>query len=367
MKPVENILFVTVGYTLGGSENMIARIAPKLKERGYDIKVLAFKDWGPISDKLETSGIECVSLFGKGRFDFRVLWRYFLYLRRSPPDLIIAFLYRAYIPSRIFGSLLGIHNISSVRGVWKWMGPMQKFLDRITAPLSYVIYSCSEAVTEFLVKDVGIKRETIVTIPNGIDLESLFVKVDRKKKLRKLGLISGSKVFGTVGRLYEPTKGISVLLEASKIVQSKVDAELLIVGSGKDEDSLKKKALDLGVKALFLGERSDIIELLQVMDVFVLPSLSEGFPVVILEAMAAGLPVVATNVGGNKEVVLDNKTGYIVKSGNPVKLAEKIKDLLENDQMRKKFGEEGFRRVKEKFSIDKTVDGIESLWKGVLN
>jgi len=363
---VKDILFVTVGYTLGGSENMIARIAPKLAMRGYKVKVLAFKGWGPVSDKLKTSGIECVSLLGKGKFDFRVLWRYFLYLRKTPPDLIIAFLYRAYIPTRFFGFLLGIPNISSVRGVWGWMSLMQKFLDKITAPLSHVIYSCSEAVTEFLVRDVGIKREIIVTIPNGIDINSFSLEVDRNKKYKELGLGSCSKVVGAVSRLYEPTKGIKILLEASKIVQSKMDSELLIVGSGKDEERLKKMAEDSGIKALFLGERDDVAEILQVMDVFVLPSLSEGFPVVILEAMAAGISVVATDVGGNREVVLDGETGFIVEPGNPDKLAEKIKELLENDEMRNKFGEAGFKRVKENFSIDETVDGIENLWKGDL-
>jgi glycosyltransferase involved in cell wall biosynthesis len=361
-KPVKDILFVTVGYTLGGSENMIARIAPKLKMRRYKVRVLAFKGWGPISEKLKSDGIECFSLFGKGRFDIRILWRYFLYLRRYPPNVIIAFLYRAYIPTRIFAALLGIPNISSVRGVRVRMSSMQRILDRITSPLCDVIYSCSNAVTDFLIKDVSIKKEHIVTIHNGIDIKSFTVKVDRKEKLEELGLDSRTKVFGTIGRLHEPTKGIKVLLEASKIVQSKADSHLLIVGSGKDENSLKKMAKNLGIKALFLGERNDVAEILRVMDLFVLPSLSEGFPVVLLEAMAAGLPVVATDVGGNREVVLDGDTGFLTESGNPNELAEKIKELLGSNIMRRNFGKAGFNRVKEKFSIDKTVNGIERLW-----
>jgi glycosyltransferase involved in cell wall biosynthesis len=365
-KPVKDILFVTVGYTLGGSENMIAQIAPRLKKRGYNIRVLAFKSWGPVSNKLKDNGIECIALNGRGRFDLRVLWRYFLLLRKAPPDLIIAFLYRAYIPTRVFGFLLGIQNISSVRGVWEWMNSPQKFLDKITSPLSNVIYSCSKAVTEFLVGEVGIKRENIVTIPNGIDVNCFSVKVDKKKKTKELGLNLDSKIVGTVSRLYEPTKGIKILLEAFNIIQSKVNSQLLIVGGGKDEKTLKQIALKLKTKVFFLGKRDDVAEILPIMDVFVLPSLSEGFPVVILEAMASGLPVVATDVGGSREVVSDGKTGYIVKAGNPIKLAEKIKDLLDNDEKRKKFGKEGFRRVKENFSINKTVDGIESLWKGEL-
>jgi hypothetical protein len=140
-KPVKDILFVTVGYTLGGSENMISRIAPSLKMRGYKIRVLAFKGWGHISQKLKDDGIECIALKGKGKFDFRVLWRYFLYLRKSPPDLIIAFLYRAYIPTRIFGFLLGISNISSVRDVQQWMNWFHVLFERFTANFSDLIYS----------------------------------------------------------------------------------------------------------------------------------------------------------------------------------------------------------------------------------
>lgn len=361
-RPVKDILFVTVGYTLGGSENMIARIAPRLKMRGYKVRVLAFKGWGPVSEKLKDKGIKCIALHGKGRFDLRILWRYFFYLMENPPDLIIAFLYRAYIPTRIFGFLLGIQNISSVRDVLEWMNSFQVFFERVTSNFSSVIYSCSNAVTRFLIQDLRLKRERVVTIPNGIDADSFSVKINREKKLKELGLNSDLKIVGTVCRLHEPKKGVKVLLEATKKLQEEIRFQLLIVGTGKDEKMLRSMAERERINALFLGERADVIEILKVTDVFVLSSLYEGFPVVVLEAMAAGIPVVATNVGGNREVVLDGKTGFVVEAGNSHELAGKIKDLLGNEKMRKNFGKAGFKRVKEKFSIDKTVDGIESLW-----
>jgi glycosyltransferase involved in cell wall biosynthesis len=363
-RPVKDILFVTVGYTLGGSENMISRIAHKLKNRGYKVRVLAFKGWGPVSDNLKTAGIESVSLHGKGKFDLRVLWRYFLYLRKAPPDLIIAFLYRAYIPTRIFGFLLGIPNVSSVRDVQQWMSPLHILLERITANFSAVIYSCSNAVTCFLIQDIGIKREKIATIPNGIDVESFFVKINKEEKLQELGFNNNLKIVGTVCRLHEPKKGIKTLLEAAKEVQKEIDFQLLIVGTGKDEEALKKMAKDLRIRASFLGERTDVSEILQIMDVFVVPSLYEGFPVVVLEAMAARLPIVASRVGGLTEAVLDGKTGFLVEPGNAAILADRIRDLLLQETPSKIFGEAGFMRVKENFTIEKTVDGIESLWKG---
>jgi glycosyltransferase involved in cell wall biosynthesis len=361
-KEVKDILFVTVGYTLGGSENMIARIAPILRDRGYKIRVLAFKGWGPVSEGLKKEGVECISLSGGGRFDIRILWRYFFYLWEYPPDIVIAFLYRAYVPTRIFCFLLGIPNISSVRDEGKWMNSIHIFLERLTAKLSLAIYSCSEAVTRFLLRDIGIKRERVVTIPNGIDVASYCVKINKKKKLKELGLSADLKVVGTICRLVEPKKGVEVLLEATQILQKKFDFQLLVVGSGKNELKLRLFAEKKGINVSFLGERTDVMEILHVMDVFVLASFYEGFPVVILEAMASRIPVVASRVGGLSEVVQDRETGFLVEPGNPNELAKKIKELLVNRKMRNNFGEAGFKRVKENFSIDKTVDGIESLW-----
>jgi glycosyltransferase involved in cell wall biosynthesis len=365
-KSVKDILFVTVGYTLGGSEKMIARIAPRLKTRGYKIRVLAFKNWGPISEELINNNIECLSLQGVGKFDLRVLWRYFLYLKKAPPDLIIAFLYRAYIPTRIIGYLLNIPNISSVRDVEKWMNPFHIFLEKITSKLSISIYSCSNAVTKFLLKEIGIKKERIVTIPNGIDVDAYYIKINREEKLRELGIRKNTKVVSAVCRLHEPKKGVKVLLNATRIIQEDIDFHLLIVGTGKDEKKLKEMAIKEKINAHFLGERKDIKEILQITDIFVLPSLYEGFPVAVLEAMAVGVPIVATRVGGLTEAIINKQTGFLVEPGNPAELAEKIKELLLNKQLRQNFGEAGLNRVKEVFSLDKTVERIEYIWKGAV-
>ena len=366
-RPVKDILFVSVGYTLGGTENMISLIAPRLKSRGYNVRVLAFKGWGPISEKLKKSEIDCVVLRGSGKLDLRVLWRYFLYLRKNKPDLVIAFLYRAYIPTRVFGFLLGIPNISSVRDVEEWMNPLHVFLERSTSRFSALIYSCSKAVTQFLTQDIGIKKTKVVTIPNGIDVDTFSIKINKEKKLRELGFHKNLPIVGTVCRLHEPKKGVKILLEATKKLQKELDFQLMIVGTGKDEKKLKSIARKQHINARFLGEREDVREILQIMDVFTLASFYEGFPVSILEAMATGIPVVATNVGGIKETVSDGKTGFLVEPGNSNALAEKIKELLEDKKMRKDFGEAGFKRVKENFSIGKTVNRIENLWKGSLN
>ncbi|MCK4527620.1 glycosyltransferase [candidate division WOR-3 bacterium] len=362
-RPVKDILLVTVGYTLGGAERMIQRIAPLLQERGYKVRVLAFKGWGPISQDLKKKDIECVSLFGKGRFDIRIIWRYFIHLRRFPPDIIIAFLYRAYIPTRILGWILGIPNVSSVEDVMKWINPVQRFLDRVTVPLTFVVRVCSKAVAQFITEQLDIPEKDIVIILNGIDVREYQVNVNRSKKIQELGLNPDKLIVGTVSRLHEPKKGFRFLLKAAQDLQKRYECQFLIVGGGKDEAGLKEMAKEMGLKVLFTGEREDIPELLQVMDIFVLSSLYEGLPVSLLEAMASGLPVVVTKVGGMPEVVVDGKTGFLIYPGSTEQLVEKIGELLRNSEKRKLFGTSGIERVKKEFSIEKTVNEIEGLWK----
>lgn len=357
----KKILFTTVGYTLGGAERMIERISPVLKNRGYDVRVMAFKGYGPISENLKEKSIECYALNGAGRFDFRVIWRYYLYLRRLQPDVVIAFLYRAYIPTRIICWLLEIPCISSVRDVQRWQNSFHKFIERVTAPLSSKIYACSYGVKEYLLTEVGLTEKEIIVIHNGISVGEYQISQNKIKKRRELGLKENIPVIGTVSRLHEPKKGIKILLEAAEELSKKNKCQFIIIGSGKDENILKKMADEKKLPVIFTGQRKDIPELLDIMHVFVLPSLYEGLPVALLEAMAAGLPVVATDVGGVSEVVEEGKTGFIVEPGNKRKLISKIERLLKYPQLRKNFGGEGFKRIKRNFSIDKTVDRIESL------
>jgi glycosyltransferase involved in cell wall biosynthesis len=174
-------------------------------------------------------------------------------------------------------------------------------------------------------------------------------------------------VIGTVGRL-EPVKDQVTLLYAFKIIlQQFPNSKLVITGDGSLASVLKNTAASLRISnsVLFLGLRDDILELLGTMDIFVLPSISEGTSCTLLEAMSCGLPVVATNVGGNPELVLDNETGVLVPKQDSKKLSHAIITLLTNSDLRTKMSLSGRERIVQGFSLYKMIDNLKNLYNSL--
>lgn len=174
---------------------------------------------------------------------------------------------------------------------------------------------------------------------------------------------------GTISRLDEPKKGICYLIEAVNILcKQDIDVQLKIAGDGDSRKSLEKLVLDLGLqnKVIFQGYCTDIPGFFQGVDIFVLPSLSEGFPLVNLEAMASSVPVISTNVGGVTEAVIDGSTGYLIAPANADSIVEKVKYLINNKDEAIGIGENGFRYVKEKFDIDICIKKIINIYKKLI-
>jgi glycosyltransferase involved in cell wall biosynthesis len=195
------------------------------------------------------------------------------------------------------------------------------------------------------------------------------IAADENRRLRtELGIASTDPVIGVVGSLY-PVKGHHHLLAAvPQVLRVYPQATFLIVGKGDLEDSLREEVMRRGLERAvrFLGYREDVPNLLSIMDIFVLPSLSEGLSLALLEAMAAGKPVVATNVGGNPELVRDGVTGFSVPPQDPDAIAGGILSLLGDERRRKIFGDNGRQRVKQYFSLEAMADNYQKLYETCL-
>ena len=225
----------------------------------------------------------------------------------------------------------------------------------------------SENLRTFLVKR-GIFPQKCVVVYNGIDVTLTPTKFSEEMR-EKLKISEREIIIGTVGTLCK-RKRVNNLIEAIFLVKQQTikPIKLVIVGDGPEKIDLlklvKKRGLEKDV--IFTGFQSDPISYINVFDIFVLTSEREGLPRVILEAMLMGKPVVASKIPGVVELVIEGETGFLVPPKNPEAFAEKILTLINNPELRKKFGECGRKRILENFTIDKYVKGVEKVFEEIL-
>jgi glycosyltransferase involved in cell wall biosynthesis len=295
------------------------------------------------------------------------LWKL---LRKERPDIIQAFLFWANIAARLLGRVFReFPVISSYHDEVVSEGWLVRTIDRLTLKWSHTSVCCSEAVRRSVSSRIGGDTARYAIIPFGLDMRQF--STDNVATRRELGLQEGGPVIGTVCRLVEPKKGLRVLLAAManlKRLGGAPGCQLLIVGDGPARVMLQElsERLEIDPWVVFLGIRRDIPRVLPVMQAFVLPSLYEGFGISILEAMAVGIPVIATSVGGIPEFVTHDVTGLLVEPGNVTALAGAIKNVLENSEQARQMGLKGQEHVRGKYGIAMVVRQHEQVYEACL-
>ena len=243
------------------------------------------------------------------------------------------------------------------------------WLERFSARFTDKIITLTKSGIEPYIKAGIGQKSQFDYIYNGVDIESLRKrKVDRIQKRREIGVENECSLIVTAGRLV-PVKGQTYLISAiAQVITEIPNIRLVFLGDGELRGELSGQVKTLGLEkhVLFLGMRSDVPEIISCGDLFVLPSVNEGFGVVLLEAMAMRCPIVATNVGGVPEVVLDGETGVLVPLKDPVQLARGIIQLLKDTSLALKMAECGYQRLKDCFDIRETVSKTEHLYKELL-
>lgn len=374
------LLHVTVGLEIGGTEILLARFLPQLDPGKYDITVCALKRWGVIGDRLSDKGIKVVTLNGSGKFSFGVLLKLFNLVRKNRYDIVQSHLFLANMASAVvllFFKLFSRPNNRPVFiGTEHELGDWQKWFHSLAGKIYYSladrIVCCSQAVKVSKLSLFGLSGDKCEVIYNGISLSDFSSKeIDKRNCLEvreRLGWNDLSfYLIGTIGRLDNRDKGFNYLIRAISLIEKEINCRLLIIGSGPDRKSLDDLISELEltdrVKIIQEGDPSKVISSL---DLFVLPSNSEGFGIVLLEAMAAGKPVVATRVGGIPEVVVEGETGLLVPARDPKALAEAIFYIKTHPMEAQEMGRKGRKRVEECFSIDKTVAEYDQFYDEII-
>lgn len=365
-----HVFLVTIGLGVGGTEGQILEIADRLNRERFIVTVCVLKGEGAMASGMRRRGIKVVTLNGTGWMDARVLLRFFRLVRAERPDVIHSFLPLANYVGMIIGSLLRVPVlVASYRAVEPWRSGPEVWLNRLVVRLAQAITCCSNAVRSFASETFGGEDSKYVTIYNGIDIERFRDAAAMGKP--RLGLRDGVATIGTVCRLDEPTKGLAVLLKAVAQLTVMKDVppfQLLVVGEGRSAEALCRLREDLALSGIviFAGLRGDVEQILPLLDLFVLPSLSEGFGIALVEAMAAGCAVVATKVGGISEVVRSARLGILVPAGDSSALAYALADVLKDPAKARALAKAGQAWATAQFAVTTMVHHHENLYERLL-
>jgi glycosyltransferase involved in cell wall biosynthesis len=364
------VLSLTVGFDVGGAEQLILATAPRLVARGFDVRAAALKGPGPMMAELEAAGIPCTALGAASRFDAGVLFALAGLLRRERIDILHTHLFLANVAGRIAGRLAGVPIIVSAHhDTDVWMGPHHRLIERLTARLADRVTACSDPVRDWAVGRIGLPEERVLTLRNAIAPLAPVGAEERAAARAGLRLGPDDLAVGTLGRLHEPKKGLAVFLDAAtRIAAAEPRARFVIAGDGPARRALEARAGAAGLagRVRFAGERRDINRLLAAYDLFVQPSLWEGFGLTVIEAMAMERPVVATAVGGLPAIVRDGAGGLLVPPGDAGALAAAVIGLIGDPERRALLGRAGRARALSEFDIDRLVAETAGLYRDLL-
>jgi len=363
------ILFVLTGLAYGGAETQLVRLAIRLKLRGWEVAVASLMPPKAYVEDLEAAGIPVFSLNIRRKLpDPRPVLRLARIIRKWQPDVVHSHMVHANLLARIVRFLAPIPVlICSARSIDEG-GRFREVLYRLTDPLCDLTTQVSQAGLERYVRMGAVPRHKICYIPNGVDTERFKPNLEDRLKFRKELGVDGF-VWLAVGR-FDPPKDYPSMLQAfARVVHKRSNTILLIAGDGPLRKTMENLARELGIekRTKFLGIRRDIPQLMNAADAYVMSSSWEGMPNVLLEASATGLPIVATDVGGNREIVLDGVTGFLVPPRNPEALARTMLRIMDlSDEERKEMGKRARKHIEVKFNLDRVVDLWEILYYELL-
>lgn len=370
------LLNVVPTLLCGGTENHFMTLSRALDPKRFDLRFACLRKWGPFVDELKARKIPLEEYRLATFRSVNALVqqaRLARYVSRHAIDIVHTYSFYGNVFAVPPGRLASRVVIASIRDRGPYLTPMQRRVQKHVCRLADCILVNAEAVRQWLLDD-GYDGSRIVVIPNGIDV-SRFVATDRAEVRRSLGVPEHARVVGVVSRLSR-LKGIEQFLEsAALIARSAGDVRFVIVGEQSpiknleylDELSGLARGLGIGDKVIFTGLRSDVPAVLSALDVAVMPSLNEALSNVLLESMAAGAPVVATDVGGTSEALKDGVNGTLVPPSRPDLMAAAILQLLDAPPMAQRFGAAAKRTIDDRFSLDRMVQATESLYDRLLS
>ena len=379
------VLRVIARLNVGGPALHVTYLARGLAERGYETTLVAgdvARGEESMAFVAERAGVDVVPLPGLSRelspiHDAVSAWRLARIIRTARPDIVHTHTAKAGAVGRVAALLAGrrpvvVHTFHGhvLRGYFGRFGTLAfRAIETALARVTDRLVAVSPEVRDELVGLGVAPASKFSVIRLGIELEPrVAFDGDTREVRRRLGVDPDRFVVGWFGRMTAVKRTDDLLSMLAGLRDLGVDALLLLVGDGDDRERLEERAHDLGLarSCLFLGYQEDVAAWYAACDAVVLTSASEGTPVTIIEALAAGRPVVVTRVGGVPDVVDEGETGFLVDPGDTRGLAERLATLAGDPALRTRMGEEGRVRVLERYAVERLVDDVDALYRELL-
>ena len=363
---MKKIIFITVNLNYGGAEIGLLTVLKNIDKKRFDCFVLSIEPKGAIGEEIESMGIEVIYLNSKARlYNIPLIWRIARILRNKKPDILHTSLFYA----NFFGRLAALIAKPAVIITEEHSMHVEKrfyhvLLDRWLSNMTDKIRVCARSVLDFTSRQEGIPKEKFYLIYNAIDTERFNIYCTKNDARKLAGFAVDDFLIGSVGSLI-PLKGHRFLIEAVSCIVSEIPRlKLVIAGEGKCRDELSALAEAKGIseKIVFLGVRKDIPQLMKMMDLFVFPSLQEGFPCAVIEAMYMGLPVIASNISGIPEVITSGNNGILVEPGNAQTIGENILTLYRDENLRNRLGREAKAKIESAYLPFHYIKRLEALY-----
>ena len=351
-----------------GAEKQLTLLATGLPRETFDVHVVALTRGGPYEAVLRDAGVRVTLLDKRSRFDPLAMLRLGRLLRRERPDILHTWLFAASAYGRIVaGRESDPKIVVSERCVDSWKAFWQLRLDRYQIRRTDRLIANSKSVADFY-RYHGYTQQRVSVIPNGVHVPGPPVK-DRKRMLAEFGIPASAKVVGYVGRMARQKRVHDLVWAIQLLRQVTEDVYLLIIGDGPERDRCVDRARHYACEHVirFAGHRDDAAEIMPHLNVFWLASDFEGMSNSLMEAMAAGVPAVVSDIPANCELVVDGETGYVVRVGDSVGFCQFTDRIMSDSALTRRLGDASRARMRNYFSVQAMIDAHMRVYRELLH